>query len=95
MYKLYHNDILIGTVSQASANGFKMHGSVEFTDAATAYLDVFAFFAKDEAELEEPPFSDEILENWFMEDSDGVRREIGLPGIAPVNGENDIWWRYF
>ncbi|CAN5683455.1 hypothetical protein BH10CYA1_BH10CYA1_03330 [soil metagenome] len=63
---------------------------MELTVAAAPFKPVFEFFCSEEANETDPPFADQLLENWFIEDEDGKREEIGMPEIKG----KDIFWRF-
>lgn len=96
MYKLYHDETLIGQVKTASANGFAMHGVIVLTSDAKKYEPIFEFFQnEDRPEGQDPPFEEQLLEHWFIENESGSKEEIGLPGIFDMNGQKHIMWRYY
>ncbi len=96
MMKLFHNSTLIGEVKNACPNGFEMHGIIELTDQAKAYDDLFKYWTDENTpDEEDPPFPEKMLNNWFIEDEDGEKKEIGLPGVFDRNNRKEILWRYF
>lgn len=96
MFKLYHQKTLIGTVLDADANGFSMHGIVELSTDAEPFKPIFAFFQDRSIPKDmEPPFPEELLENWFMEKDGGDPEEIGIPGVFEMEGKTHIMWRYY
>lgn len=75
--KLYHQKTLIGTISKPIHDGsaLAMVGDIELTDAAKAYQEVLAFFLDhDKRRHQEPPFSMDLTENWFIEDEEAIAR---------------------
>ncbi len=56
---------------------------------AAPYAELFAFFKDDEKRWStEPPFKQELLEGWVVEDEQGNRNQIAVPVI---NGKGEIW----
>lgn len=93
--KLYHNSTLIGTITDACANGFDMHGIINLLPSAEQYKPIFEYFQNQERpQPEEPPFEEHLLENWFIENEQNRRQEIGLPGIFDLDNRKHIMWRY-
>lgn len=91
MLKLFHGNDLIGLIRNEMHDELAMVGDVDLTPQAAAYKDVFAFFNDPEKRVkEDPPFADELLENWFVEDEKGERTGIDAPA---VNDKGEIWWR--
>ena len=66
------------------------------TDQAKAYDDLFKYWTDENTpDEEDPPFPEKMLNNWFIEDEDGEKKEIGLPGVFDRNNRKEILWRYF
>lgn len=94
--KLYHGNTLIGTITDACANGFDMHGIINLSPSAEQYKSIFKYFHdKERPQSEEPPFAEHLLENCFIENEQNQRQEIGLPGIFDLDNRKHIMWRYF
>jgi hypothetical protein len=94
--KLYHGETLIGTIRRAAPSGMELGGQIELTPIAEKYSELFAFIVDKKRERSmEPPFPEEMLENWFVENDEGVREEIGLPGIYKEADRTEIYWRYY
>ncbi len=91
--KLYHNNVLIGTISNvAPEDMFEMSGDIELTAEGTPYRKIFSFLTDEEAMTSgcELPFDESYLDHWSIEDENGHRTEIMTPGVYE-NGE--IIWR--
>lgn len=96
MTKLFHDDTLIGLIKDPGANGFDWHGLIDLAPDAKSYQALFDFFTDEgNPENSEPPFSKELLENWYIENDKGVRQEIGIPGIFTRTGRVHVMWRYY
>jgi hypothetical protein len=92
---LYHNQTLIGKIEGVSPNGFDFHAAIELTPESKQYEQLFEYWTDDEKNpADEGQFADQLFENWSVEDYDGERQEIYLPGIFMVNGVWEIMWRY-
>lgn len=95
MYKLFHEKHLIGIIPAPYPDGLAMQGSVELTEKAADYKELFDYWVDDNKDPKtEEKFSDALFENWFVEDEDGAKHSIGLPAIFPENGKHEIAWRY-
>lgn len=94
MFKLIHRGIEVGIITEETVNGFNLHGTVVYKDAAAPLLPMLAWYSSPASNTEEPPFPPELLYGWAVESEDGVRDTIGLPEVTQVNNENEIWWRY-
>lgn len=94
MLKLYHQDELLGTITDISQVGSEMMGEIELTPAAATFEAVWEY-VKESARLmsgEEPPFDGEFyFDHWFVEDENGKRDEIVVPG---VHEQRSIRWIY-
>jgi len=72
MLKLFHSSNLVCVIRNELHDELAMTGDVDLTPQAATYKDVFAFFNDPEKRTkEDPPFADELLENWFVENEDG------------------------
>ena len=92
MLSLFHENILIGRIQNAVADGSALAtvGDIELTEEAANYKELLEFFLDDDKRsFEDPPFSNELMENWFIEDEQGHREPIDVPLI---NENNEIWW---
>ena len=91
LLKLYHEDNLVALISDHSPNGFEMHGSLQLTEKAAAYKAVLDYWADPNKDpQQEPPFPTSLFENWFVEDQEGVRHEICIPGVFTRDGQEEI-----
>ncbi len=94
MLKLYHQDELLGTITEVSQVGSEMIGTIELTPAAAKFMEVWEY-VKDSTRLmsgEEPPFDGDLyFDHWFVEDQTGKRDEIIVPGI---HDQKSIRWLY-
>ncbi|MCW3098219.1 MAG: hypothetical protein JWL77_3837 [Chthonomonadaceae bacterium] len=89
--KLYHKELLLGEITDVGTDQPWMMGSIQFTPQAATYQDFFAFMTDESNAMEEPPFSEDLLENWFIEDELGKKQEIEFPA---VHEDNTIEWRW-
>lgn len=91
MLKLFHNEDLIGTITNEMPDDFAFVGIIDLTDKGAEYKAIFEFFSDSGKRMYvEPPFSGSQLENWFVVNEQGERTEISTPA---VNYKNEIWWR--
>jgi hypothetical protein len=88
--KLYHRAVLIGTITNVLANNHELLGAIDLLPAADAFRPVFAWIISNEKTSIEPPFSEELLWNWYVELDSGLRTEILLPCIY---AERLVVWR--
>ena len=90
MFKLFHNDALIGTISNAMPDEMAMAGDILLTAAAARFDDLFRFLSDEKNYGEDPPFEDALLEGWQIENERGERFAIFVPTIYP---DGTICWR--
>lgn len=89
--KLLHVNNLIGVIENVMPDELAHVGDITLTPAAAEYQELFAFFNDDEKRWsEEPPFEQQWLNGWSIDDDQGTRQEIDVPVI---NGKGEIWWR--
>lgn len=67
-------------------------GNIELLPEAELFKPLFDFLIDEERNHEEPPFSEELLQGWSIEDDDGVEREIFAPAVD--NNYTTIEWRW-
>jgi hypothetical protein len=89
--KLYHNELLLGDISGVDTDQPWMIGSVHLTRQAVEYEYFFSFVTDESKSTDEPPFDESLLENWYVEDESGNRREIEFPA---VHEDKTIYWRW-
>jgi len=90
MLKLYHKFELIGFINNPAPDGLGMVGEIQLTEAAERYREAFAFMTDDEKRSANPPFDEDVFENWFIEDENGVRQATIFPA---VHDDGEIYWR--
>jgi len=90
MLKLYHKSTLIGLITNPEPDGLGMVGTIQLTEAATDYKEAFHFMTDDDKRSANSPFDEDVFENWFVEDEQGVRRETVFPA---VHEDGEIYWR--
>lgn len=90
--KLYHNDILIGTVTNITPeDNYDMSGDIALTAEFEKYKPVFDYLLANDGQTNggEQPFDDSYFEGWILKDEDGHQKPIFIPAIE--NGE--VIWR--
>lgn len=91
MLKLIHKEKLIGIIENPMPDELAMVGEISLCAEAKHYSDLFSFFRDNERKWsEEPPFSEDLLSDWFVEDENGNRSKTDVPVITE---DNQIWWR--
>ncbi len=89
--KLFHGSKLIGLIDNPVPDELAHVGDITLSPEAAAYAELFAFFNDDEKRWStEPPFKQDLLEDWVVEDEQGNRDDVAVPVI---NGKGEIWWR--
>lgn len=90
--KLYHNNTLIGLISNVTPeDNFESSGDIALTDEFEKYKPIFDYLLANDGKSDgsPQPFSDSFFDDWFLEDEEGKRVLIGIPAIE--NGE--VIWR--
>jgi hypothetical protein len=92
--KLYHKDELIGTITNVvPEDTFEMSGDIKLTSLADQYKPMFAYLTNQDTHTSGGllPFDEVYLDHWFLEDEQGVKREIVCPGI--YYEDKEVFWR--
>jgi hypothetical protein len=79
--KLLHRTNLIGLIKNVGSAEMGLVHNIELLPTAEAFKPLFDFLIDQECNHQEPPFSEEILEGWSVEDEAGVDRPIFTPAI--------------
>jgi hypothetical protein len=90
--KLLHRAKLIGLIKNGGPDEMGLAGNIELLPEAELFKPLFDFLIDEERNHEEPPFSEELLQGWSIEDDDGVEREIFAPAVD--NNYTTIEWRW-
>jgi hypothetical protein len=90
--KLLHRAKLIGLIKNVGPDEMGLAGNIELLPEAEPFKPFFDFLIDEERNHEEPPFSEELLEGWSIEDDHGVEREIFAPAVD--NNYTTIEWRW-
>lgn len=91
--KLVHLDKVVGTISSPSRDGEWMCGELSLeAPPELNYSEFFAFMVDESHDGENPPFSEDFLDeaNWQIDDN-GLMRGIDIPA---VHDDNTIMWRW-
>lgn len=90
--KLLHRSKLIGEIKNVEANDMWFVGDLNLLPAAEPFKPLFDFLIDEERNDQEPPFPEEILDGWSIEDEEGVDHPIFAPAID--NDYTTIEWRW-
>jgi len=90
--KLLHRSKPIGLIKNVDSDGLGFVANIELLPAAEPFKLLFDFLIDEERNSEEPPFSEEMLEGWSIEDENGVVHTIFAPAID--NDYTTIEWRW-
>lgn len=90
--KLFYRKKLIGLIKNVGPNEMGLTGNIELLPEAEPFIPLFDFMVDEERNHQEPPFSEELLEGWSIEDDQGVERSIFVPAID--NNHTTIDWRW-
>ncbi len=90
--KLLHRTKTIGLIKNIDPDGSGFVANIELLPDAEPFKPLFDFLIDEERISEEPPFSEDVLEGWSIEDENGVVHSIFAPAID--NGYTTIEWRW-
>lgn len=90
--KLLHRGTPIGIVTNKQPDEMGCCGHIQLLPAAEPFKPMFDFLIDEERNHENPPYNEEWLEGWSMEDDDGKIQEIFIPCID--NNYTTIEWRW-
>lgn len=90
--KLLHQSKPIGMIKNIDPDGMGFVADIELLPAAEPFKPLFDFLIDEQRNSQEPPFSEELLEGWSIEDENGVVRAIFAPAID--NNYTTIEWRW-
>ena len=65
---------------------------IELLSEAERFKPLFDFLIDEDSNDQEPPFNEEVLEGWSIEDEEGVNHAIFAPAID--NNYTTIEWRW-
>ena len=91
--RLTHQGVVLGEISDVTAEGLEMLGKFAPYPAADSYQALFQYMVDEDNSLDEdPPFSANLLDDslWHVVDA-GVVKDIFIPGVYQ-NGV--IAWRW-
>ncbi len=90
--KLLHRAKPIGIITNVVPEDTGFAGDLELLPAAEPFKPLFDFLVDEERINEEPPFSEQILDGWSIEDDQGTNRPIWAPAIH--DSYRLILWRW-
>ncbi len=90
--KLLHRSTPIGIVTDKQPDGMGYCADIQLLPAAEQCKPMFDFLIDEERNHEEPPFSEEWLHGWEMEDNEGKKQDIFTPCID--NNYTTVEWRW-
>lgn len=90
--KLFHRSKLIGEIKNVEYSDMWFAGNIELLPAAEPFKPLFDFLIDEERNHEDPPFNEETLEGWSIEDDQGENHSIFAPAID--NNYTTIEWRW-
>lgn len=96
IYRLLWRDQLIATITGVGWSDFPWAcGKLVVVDMAPELRELLEWIGREsrteDGITEDPPFEDELLEEWFIEKPDGTRTEIMIPVLDFADGS--IEWR--
>ena len=90
--KLFRESELIGIITNPKSEGPAIIADLELTEAASNWQDVFDYVMDERSLHEAPPFDENRLEGWFIQDETGQLRPVFVPAIH--DGGKNIEWRW-
>lgn len=90
--KLLHRNKVLGIIKNVFPEEMGLAGDIELSPAAEPYKPLFDFLVDEERNHEDPPFSEELLDGWSIEDDDGTEKPIWVPALT--NNYKIIMWRW-
>lgn len=90
--KLFHRGKEIGEIKNVEGSEMCFAADISLSSEAERFKPLFDFLIDEERNHEEPPFSEEILEGWSIEDDQGINHPIFAPAID--NNYTTIEWRW-
>lgn len=90
--KLYFRDICLGEIIE-DGDDFPWKIGTLIPNAKTEEFREFFNYLVDEDKTDDPPFSEELLDdaNWSIIDNSEKRLGIMVPAVHP---DNSIWWTW-
>jgi hypothetical protein len=90
--KLYRGSDIIGVVTDPEQEGPETIAGLELTEGAKKWKDLLDYIMCPKDPTQDPPFDYDIFDEWFVEDENGNRRPIQIPGI--FDGGTNLSWRW-
>lgn len=90
--KLLHRNKVVGVISNVGPDEMGLCGNISLLPEAEPFKPIFDFMIDEERNHEDPPFSNDFLEGWSIQEDDGTQRKIFIPAID--NNYTTIEWRW-
>lgn len=90
--KLLHKKQVLGIIKNVVPEEMGLAGDIELSSSAEPYKPLFDFLVNEELNHEEPPFDKALLEDWSIEDDNGIEKPIWAPALS--NNYKIIVWRW-
>lgn len=81
--KLYRGADVIGLLTAPSQDGPQTLANLELTPAADKHRELLEYMTTPNPDGIDPPASLRLFDDWFIEDENGVKKEIFYPAIRP------------
>lgn len=91
--QLYFMNEYLGNITDISVEGVWINGTFTPSESAKKFSDFFAYMVDEEKGFEEPPFSQNLLDenNWYVINKGGSRLGIDVPAVYT---DGFITWRW-